>query len=112
VYHFGAGLYYANAVRFSGEILGLVEAARPQIKWLDLDASAISNIDFSGAGTVREVHDALQKRGVTLVLSGVTGNARKELDRYGLTKLIGEDHFYEGVPEVLEAYQKEANQAV
>jgi sulfate permease, SulP family len=112
VYHFGAGLYYANAVRFSGEILGLVEAAQPQIKWLDLDASAISNIDFSGAGTVREVHDALQKRGVTLVLSGVTGNARKELDRYGLTKLIGEDHFYEGVPEVLEAYQKESNQAV
>ena len=112
VYHFGAGLYYANAVRFSGEILGLVEVARPQIKWLDLDASAISNIDFSGAGTVREVHDALQKRGVTLVLSGVTGNARKELDRYGLTKLIGEDHFYESVPEVLEAYQKEVNQAV
>ncbi len=111
VYHFGAGLYYANAVRFTEEILGLAEGAQPQIKWLDLDASAISNIDLSGADTVREVREALRKRDVTLVISGVPDNTRKELDRYGLTQLIGEEHFYDGVPEVLEAYQKETNQA-
>ncbi|HEY6411742.1 MAG TPA: SulP family inorganic anion transporter, partial [Ktedonobacteraceae bacterium] len=82
VYHFGAGLYYANSARFSEEILGLAKDAEPQIKWFDLDASAISNIDYSGAGTMREVHDALQKQDVTFVLSGVTERARKELDRY------------------------------
>ncbi|HEY6406455.1 MAG TPA: SulP family inorganic anion transporter [Ktedonobacteraceae bacterium] len=112
VYHFGAGLYYANAVRFSEEILGFVEGAQPQIKWLDLDVSAISNIDISGADTAREVYEALQKRDVTLVLSGVTERTRKELDRYGLTKLIGEERFYDGAPEVLEAYLKETSQEV
>jgi SulP family sulfate permease len=116
VYHFGAGLYYANAVRFTEEILGLADGAQPKIRWLDIDASAISNIDLSGADTVREVHEALRKRDVTLVISGVTGNGLKELDRYGLTQLIGEEHFYDGVPEVLEAYyeayDKEANLAL
>jgi high affinity sulfate transporter 1 len=111
VYHFGAGLYYANAVRFTEEILGLAEGAQPQIRWLDLDASAISNIDLSGADTVREVREALRKRGVTLVISGVPDNTRKELDRFGLTQFIGEEHFYDGVPEMLEAYQQETKQA-
>jgi len=48
VYLFDAGLYYANAERFSHEILGLVERAQPQVKWLDINAAPITNIDYTG----------------------------------------------------------------
>jgi len=34
---------------------------------------------------------------------------QKQLDHYGLTALIGEEHFYDNLAEVLEAYQKETN---
>ena len=111
VYFFGASLYFANAVRFSEEIVGLVEDAEPKVRWLDVDAAAINEIDYTGADTVRQVYNMLQKQDVTLVFSNVIEDVKKELDRYGLTKLIGEEHFYDSLPDVLEAYQKETGQA-
>ena len=112
VYLFGSGLYYANSTRFSQEILKLVEGAEPKIKWFAIHAAAITYIDFTAADTFQQVHKTLQKRGVTLVLSNVVDNFKKELDHYGLTALIGEEHFFDTLPEVLEAYQNEINQAV
>jgi SulP family sulfate permease len=109
VYLFGSGLYYANAICFSQEILKLVEGAEPKINWFVLEAAAITNIDFTGADTIQQVHQILQKKGVTLLLSNVADNVQKQLDHYGLTALIGEEHFYDNLAEVLEAYQKETN---
>jgi SulP family sulfate permease len=112
VYLFASGLYYANSTRFSQEILKVVADAEPKIKWFAIEAAAITYIDFTAADTVQHVHKALQKRGVTLVLANVVDNVKKELDHYGLTALIGEEHFFDTLPEVLEAYQNEINQAV
>ena len=111
VYLFGSGLYYANSTRFSQQILKLVEDAEPKIKWCAIEA-AITYIDFTAADTFQQVHKTLQKRGVTLVLSNVVDTVKKELDHYGLTALIGEEHFFDTLPEMLDAYQKEINQAV
>ena len=112
VYLFGAGLYYANSTLFSQEILKLVEDAEPKIKWFAIEAAAITYIDFTAADTFQQVHKTLQKRGVTLVLSNVVDNVKKELDHYGLTDLIGEEHFFDTLPDILIAYQNEINQAV
>jgi len=112
VYLFGSGLYYANSTRFSQEILKLVEGAEPMIKWCAIEAAAITYIDFTAADTFQQVHKTLQKRGVTLVLSNVVDDVKKELDHYGLTDLIGEEHFFDTLPEILHAYQNEINQAV
>ena len=112
VYLFGAGLYYANSTRFSQEILKLVEGAEPKIKWFAIEAAAITYIDFTAADTFQQVHKTLQKRGVTLVLANVVDNVKKELDHYGLTDLIGEEYFFDTLPEILVAYQNEINQAV
>lgn len=109
VYFFGASLYFANAVRFSEEVVRLVDDAQPQVKWLDVDAAAMTDIDYSGADTVRQVHSILDKKGITLVFSNATDHVKKELDRYSLTKLIGEEHIYESLPDVLAAYRKETN---
>jgi sulfate permease, SulP family len=111
VYLFGAGLYYANAARFSQEILKLVKGAEPKINWFVLDAAAITNIDFTGADTVQQVYQILHKKGVTLLFSNVVDNVQEQLDHYGLTALIGEEHIYDNLAEVLEAYQNETNQA-
>jgi SulP family sulfate permease len=110
VYFFGASLYFANAVRFSEEIIRLVDDAQPQVRWLDVDAAAMIGIDYTGADTIRQVHTILEKKGVTLVFSNVIDDVRMELDRFGLTKLVGEEHVYNSLPDVLEAYRKETKQ--
>ena len=71
IYRFGAGLYYANATRFTAEILELVDNADPPLKWLCLAASAMGDVDYSGADAIRAVAEELKSKGVTLVVSEV-----------------------------------------
>jgi sulfate permease, SulP family len=111
VYLFGSGLYYANVPRFSHVILKLVESADPEIKWFAIEAAAITYIDFTAADTFQQIHKTLQKRGVTLVLANVVDNVKKELDHYGLTTMIGEEYFFDTLPDILEAYLNQINHA-
>lgn len=110
VYFFGSGLYFANAVRFTEEIVRLVDEAQPQVKWLAVESAALIDIDYSGADTIRQVHTILHKKDVTLVFVNVIEHVKEELDRYGLAGLIGEEHLYASLPDMLAAYQKETNQ--
>ena len=50
IYRFGASLYYANATRFTAEILDILDRATLRCKWFCLSASAIGDIDYSGLG--------------------------------------------------------------
>jgi SulP family sulfate permease len=104
VYAFGASLFYANSDRFSQEILDLVDGADPPLEWFCIVADAVDDIDFTGSLTLRAVHDELQKRGVTLALCHVLGPVQAELDRDGVTELIGKDHIFEHIGEVSAAY--------
>ena len=52
IYRFGAGIYYANASRFTEEILELVEDASPSLRWLAVSMASVSDIDYSGSDTV------------------------------------------------------------
>jgi SulP family sulfate permease len=106
VYRFGANLYYANATRFTEEVIGLVEAADPPLRWLCLSADGIGDVDFSAAATLRQITSELQGRGVVLVLANVEDEVKKELDAYDLTKDIGAEHFFDRIEDALEAYEK------
>ena len=68
VYRFGSSIYYANATRFTEEIVSLVEDADPPARWVCLDASAVGDVDYSGSETLGAVHEELKRQGVTLVL--------------------------------------------
>ena len=106
VYRFGASLYYANTARFTEEIVTLVENADPALRWLAISASVIGDIDYQGSQTVRAIKEELDRMGVTLVLCDIEPRVHQELDAYGLTAVIGEDHLFDGVPEVLAAYRQ------
>jgi hypothetical protein len=46
----------------------------------------------------------LKERGVRLVFAEVADNVRAELDRYEVTKLMGEDAFYRSIAAVMAAH--------
>jgi high affinity sulfate transporter 1 len=106
VYRFGASLYYANATRFTAEIMEIVESADPTLRWFAVAASAIGDIDYSGADSLRSVHGELADRGITLVLLDVDPQVRTQLDRYGLTEKIGAANIFETVGAAAEAYAR------
>ena len=105
VYHFAASLYYANANHFSEEILSLTAEDQPKVRWLGIDAASIADVDFSGAETLRELAESLRERDTRLLLAEVPPDVRAELDRYGLTEVIGEDAFFDSVADMVDAYR-------
>jgi MFS superfamily sulfate permease-like transporter len=103
IYRFGVGLFYANAERFSEEILALASAA-PAPRWLVLEADAMDDIDYTGGLTAAEVADELAVRGVVFAVAAASAQLRAELDRYGVTDRIGPDHYYDSLQAAREAF--------
>jgi high affinity sulfate transporter 1 len=103
VYRFAGSLYYANAELLSEQVTAFAESVSPPA-WVCLDAAAMPDIDYSGAQTLRQVHGLLTARGVRLVMAEPLEQVRTELDRYGLTALIGAGWIYDTVGEAVEAF--------
>jgi high affinity sulfate transporter 1 len=105
VYRFANSLYFANASHFATEILELVDSADPKVQWLCVDCAAIYDIDYTGERLIHDLHNELEERDVHVVLAQVSDPARRLLDRYGVTDLIGPDAYFETVAEAVAAFR-------
>jgi MFS superfamily sulfate permease-like transporter len=106
VYRFTHSLYYANAEQFSEEITELVNKADPPLRWLCLDASAVDDVDFSAAETLRSIFAILKDKGIRLVVAQLMDDVGKE-SRYHFDQLFGKDAFYETLDDVVNAYRQD-----
>jgi len=105
IYRFQHSMYYANAEHFSEEVLEIVDSAQPPLSWFSIDATAMDEVDFSAAATLRELNEMLKEKGVRLVFSDVSEDVRRELDLSEVTELVGEDAYFETSSDVEEAYR-------
>jgi MFS superfamily sulfate permease-like transporter len=105
VYRFGAPLFYANAGRFSDEIRALAGTRRIKLRWVVVDAGAISRIDYTAARVIRELQQHLKERGVALVFAHVQSDLKPDLERHRLTDLFGPDRIFDRLHDALVAYR-------
>ncbi|MEA3243972.1 MAG: SulP family inorganic anion transporter, partial [Pseudomonadota bacterium] len=105
IYRFTHSMYYANAEQLSEQITDLANNAQPPLRWLCLDASAVDDIDYSAAETLRSSFGILKDKGIRLVVAQVLGDVKEE-SRYNLRQLFGEDAFYDTLEDVVKAYQQ------
>ncbi len=105
VYRFGAIMYYANANRFTEEIRAIVKGSDSPPSWLCIDAEAITDIDYSAGETMIGVHAMIEEARPRLVFAAVEDAVKAQLDRYGITELVGEDAFFPSVDDVVEAFR-------
>ena len=104
IYRFGAGLYYANATRFTEESLAILDEADPRIEWFCLSGASMGDIDYSGAGAIRQVVDEVKKRGATFVVCEVEPGVADVPAQYGLDVEIGGTYAF--IEDVIAAYAK------
>ena len=105
VYRFTHSMYYANAEVFSNEVQELAKTATPPLIWFCLALDAVDDIDFSAAETIRAVHDMLKQRNTQLVLAEVADNVGFELDRYGITELVGIENIFRTISGVIMSFK-------
>ena len=103
VYRFGATLFYANAGRFADEIRLLVT---PTLRWLVVDAGAITHVDYTAARVVEELQRDLAQQGVQLVFAHVQSDLRPDLDRHHLTEAIGANRIFDSLHAALDSFHK------
>ncbi len=103
VYEFGADLFYANADRFAEDVRNLVAHAPTPTRWFVVDASAITDIDYSAAQTLRELIADLQQQNVCLAFARVRAGLQGDLARHGVAAALGQDRIFGTMHEALAA---------
>ncbi len=106
MYRFSAALFYANAGYFFEQIRDIVGPAPTAVRWLVVDAEAITNIDYTAARVVRRLQSDLAASGVTLALARASFFLRADLDRHHLTDVIGKENLFARIHDALTAYAK------
>ena len=106
LYRFGAALFYANASRFADEISTLVGPSPTSVRWLIVDAEAITNVDYTAARVVQELKKDLTNAGVVFGFARVAWNTRADFDRHHLTEAIGPSLIFNRLHDALAAYEK------
>jgi SulP family sulfate permease len=103
VYRFGTSLYYANASRLLEDLVTLVAYGGPP-RWLVIDCAAIGDVDYTASAVLIKVVEHAHQHEVHLALSSVLGPVRQQLDRYGISKALGQDAYFDTPGAALEAF--------
>ena len=107
IYRFTHSMYYANAEQLSEQITGLANSAEPPLRWFCIDFSAVDDVDYSAAETLRSIFGILKDKGIRLVVAEVMEDVKEE-SRYNLHQLFGEDAIYDTLEDVVKAYRQQA----
>ena len=108
IYRFTHSLYYANCRQLSEEIAFLAKSTEPALRWLCLDASAVDDVDYSAAETLRSIHAKLKAKGIRVVVAEEMEDVRSTA-RYRFKELFGQDAFYGHLEDVMKQYRQQCN---
>jgi high affinity sulfate transporter 1 len=109
MFWFGRDLFYANVAFFAEQARRLVNESPSRVRWLVIDATAISGLDFSAGCALAELHQDLAKAGVVLALVEVPAQHRVSLERMGLIHVIGADRIFDSRHACMAAYKSECS---
>ena len=103
IHRFEAELIFANADLFQDDLLARIRAAESPPATVVLDFVAVSQVDVTGAQTLRSVHDTLDARGIRLIVARARRSVRDALRLSGAVDVLGEDNLVPNVDRALEA---------
>jgi MFS superfamily sulfate permease-like transporter len=106
IYRFNHSMYYANAEQLSQQVLNLLNVGPEPLKWLCIDMVAVDDVDFSAAVILQELCRQLRGQDTQLVFSEVSDPIRAELDRSGITDLVGADAYYSEISDVFDSFRQ------
>ena len=111
VYRFGADLFYANEGRFADEVRMLIENAPSPVRWLVIDAGAMTDIDYSAARSLRDLCEDLRGRNIKIAFGRVNIYLLKDMDRHGITATLGEKFIFFTLHEAIAAVRTDLGKA-
>jgi sulfate permease, SulP family len=108
LYRFGAELFYANAGRFLEEISRVVQPMPSAVKWVVVDAEAMTHMDYTAARIVVRLKKNLEEAGVELAFARVPWDLRSDFGRHHVTEVIGPGRFFNRLHDAIAAFEASA----
>ncbi|WP_246327497.1 SulP family inorganic anion transporter [Candidatus Competibacter phosphatis] len=111
LYRFDGPITFFNAAYFKQRALAVADAAGPELQWFVIDAIPISHIDVTGLYVLRDLREALEERGITLILAGRKTELLNWLQEIGLYRSEHKEHIFPTLRQALKAYRRETRPA-
>ena len=108
---FATPLWYANAIHFRDQLQGALTRARGPLRLVVLDAIGMSDLDYTGARSLREALDDLDRKHISFAIARAGEHVRDSLTRSGLLQRIGEDRLFPSVDEAVTALRQVSPQS-
>ncbi len=106
LYRFGASLFYANANRFAEELLRLAGQRPSAVRWIVVDAEAITQIDYSAARVIAQLNEELNRDGVALGFARMPPDTLADFHRHHLAECIPSSRIFTRLHDALNAFRK------
>ncbi|MGB3304321.1 MAG: SulP family inorganic anion transporter [Gordonia sp. (in: high G+C Gram-positive bacteria)] len=106
VFRYDADLFYANVGRFTDSVTALIKGAPDPVRWLVLDCSAISDVDYSAATALSDLIGYVHSVNARFILAGVTPELRESLETAQIMADLAPDSVYPGVGAAVRAFRK------
>jgi SulP family sulfate permease len=103
VYRFGSDLFFANDHFFTDEVTRLIDSASDELRWFIVDAGAITDLDYSAARTLGDLIQNLHERKIAVLFGRANRYLRADMDRHGITQIIGASNIFGTLHEALAA---------
>jgi MFS superfamily sulfate permease-like transporter len=71
------------------------------VRWFVIDASAMTDIDYSASHSLRELCEDLKRRKINLIFGRVNVYLRADMDRHRITSVISEAFIFSTLHEAL-----------
>jgi MFS superfamily sulfate permease-like transporter len=105
LYRFGAELFYANAGRFLEEVTQVVQPMPSAVKWVVVDAEAMTHLDYTAARIVQGLKKSLTEAGVELAFARVPWDLKSDFDRHHVTEAIGPARLFNRLHDAVAAFE-------
>jgi len=106
LYRFGSALFYANANRFAEELLRLAAPHPSPVRWVVVDAEAITQIDYSASRVIAQLNGELSRIGVVLGFARMPPDTLADFHRHHLADVIPPSLVFARLHDALSAFQK------
>ena len=107
MFWFARDLFYANVAFFAEQARRLVDDSPSPVRWLVIDATAITGLDFSAGRAIAELQQDLSKADIALAFVEVPEKHHADLERMGLVDLIGASRIFDSMHACVAAYKSE-----
>jgi sulfate permease, SulP family len=104
-YRFYAPLLFSNCGYFSERVHSLTATTAAPVRWLLLDAQAITDIDVTAVEMLHALRRELKGKGIALKIAHANRPLRALLESTGLEGEIGETSFFPSVHECVTAFR-------